>query len=88
MSTDFNSQSQQARYDNVAEYFNWNKSISSPGAFDRGLILRDAITPFQREAKYKLWSGGGVRRQTDPNPLREENRAEFLNTSLHSPHGR
>ena len=35
---------------------------------------------------YDLEAGSG--RQTDPNPLREENRAEFLNTSLHSPHGR
>ena len=68
-----------------AEYLNWNQSILSPAAFDRGLIVRAAITPFLREAKYKLWSGGGSGRQTEPNPLTAEDHEEFFNTFIPLP---
>ena len=67
------------------EYLNWNQSILSPAAFDRGLIVRAAITPFLREAKYKLWSGGGSGRQTEPNPLTAEDHEEFFNTFIPLP---
>ena len=70
---------------NLAEYLNCNQSILSPAAFDRGLIVRAAITPFLREAKYKLWSGGGSGRQTEPNPLTAEDHEEFFNTFIPLP---
>ena len=58
-------------------------AAAAAAALDLGLIVRDAITPFLREAKYKLCSVGGVTKvDLDPNPLTEESRGEFLNTFL------